>query len=140
MDRCTPSVVARCERTLLSISPRGSPDTLTEAVSEHRVSRGGARSPGATGMAEGAAAVRGRSGRYPTPLEILDGVHARIRTDAEEPHQLPAWQGLVSRSTAALGDVLVRLRQLPADRDRAVRVHWPVHGTTHRVCVIILVH
>jgi hypothetical protein len=130
MDRCPPSVVARREPTLPLDQPTGPfPDTLTEAV----LTRQGRRvvpGPGGTGMNEGAAA-EGEKRPVPTPLEILDGVHACIRIDAEGPDQLPAWQSLDSRSAAALGDVLTRRRQLPADRDRAVRVHWPVHRTTH---------
>lgn len=64
-----------------------------------------------------------------------------FRLMPRNPDQLPAWQGLVSRGAAALDDVLAWLplsrRRI---RDPAVRIHWPVHGTTLRNCMIILVH
>jgi hypothetical protein len=88
MDRCPPSVVARRERALPLDQPTGPfPDTLTEAV----LTRQGPRmapGPEGTGMNEGAAA-EGEKRPVPTPLEILDGVHARIRIDAEELRPAP---------------------------------------------------
>jgi hypothetical protein len=79
-------------------------------------------------MDEGAAAFGVEERPVPTPLEIFDGTHPRIRIDTEEAGQLPdARRGLVSRDAAALDDVLALLRRLAADRDRALRVHWPAH-------------
>ena len=70
----------------------------------------------------------------PAPLEILDRPRHRVRIDAEEPGQLPdAGQGVLPRDAAALDDVLELLRQLPADRDRAVGIHAQADRDSHTV-------
>ena len=70
----------------------------------------------------------------PAPLEILDRARHRVRIDAEEAGQLPdAGQRLVPRDAAALDDVLQLLRQLPADRDRAVSVQAQAHSNSPTV-------
>src|SRR5256886_3043103 len=75
-------------------------------------------------------------------LEILDDARDRVRIDAEEAGQLPdAGQGLVARDAAALDGVLELLRQLPADRDRAVPVDLEIHRDAHiPVCMDTIVH
>jgi hypothetical protein len=70
------------------------------------------------------------------PLEILDDARDGIGIDAEEAGELAdAGQGLIPGNAAALDDVLELLRQLPADRDRALRVHRQVHRDPHTVWV-----
>jgi hypothetical protein len=70
----------------------------------------------------------------PAPLEILDRVRDRVRIDAEKAGQLAnARQRLVPWDAAALDDVLQLLRQLPADRDRAVGIHAQAHRNLHTV-------
>jgi hypothetical protein len=64
-----------------------------------------------------------RASTYPLPFEILDCARHGVRIDVEKAGALPdARQRLIARDAATLDDVLQLLRQLPADRDRAVRV------------------
>jgi hypothetical protein len=68
----------------------------------------------------------------PAPLEILDRARHRVRIDAEEPRELSdARQRLVPRDAAALDDLLQLLRQLPANRDRAMSIHAQPHWAPH---------
>ena len=70
----------------------------------------------------------------PAPLEILDGARHGVRIDAEETRQLTdARQRLLPRDAAPLDHVLQLLRQLPADRDRAVGVDLEAQRDLHTV-------
>jgi len=123
MDRCPPSVVARRERTIPLDQPAGPSrhvDGSPEALLTTQCLPRGALGPGAPSGWTRAPQPSGGERPVPTPLEILDGAHARIRIDVEKAGQLPdARQGLIRRDVAALDDVLALLRPLAADRDRA---------------------
>jgi len=96
-------------------------------------------------LPQGRRPARRRRGRHehalPPPrlhvsalLEILNGARHRVRIDAEEARQLSdARQRLLPRDASALDGVLQLLRQLPADRDRAVDIHAQAHRHVHAV-------
>ena len=67
-------------------------------------------------------------------LEVLHDARDGVGIDSEEAGQLAdAGQGLLPGDAAALDDVLELLGELPADRDRALRIHGQVEGDFHTV-------
>src|SRR5712692_9202347 len=100
------------------------------------VARGAPRGGGHPEMDEsGGGSWWGAERPVSAPLEILDNARDRIRIGAEEAGQLPDAGPLrVPRNAAALNEMLEeRLRQLPADRDRAARIDVQVHQDLHTV-------
>ena len=125
-----PGQAQHAHREIVGAHPeRGRPDhrVLQEALPKMR--------GGACGRRGGHEHASAPPGLHVTALlEVLHDARDRVGVDPEEAGQLAdAGQGLLARDAAALDDVLELLRQLPADRDGALRVDGEVHGDLHTV-------
>ena len=78
------------------------------------------------------ASGRGAERPVSAPLEILSMARATVfgSTPRKPASSRMLGQRLVPRDAAALDDVLELLRQLPADRDRAVLIHTQAYRRT----------